>query len=39
MDKAYFITVTGLDHYYGKKPFEIGRAFKIIKEPDNEFDN
>lgn len=39
MDKAYFITVTGLDHYYGKKPFEIGRIFKIIKEPDNEFDN
>ena len=39
MDKAYFITVTGLDHYYGKKPFEIGRVFKIIKEPDNEFDN
>jgi hypothetical protein len=35
----YFITITGLNHYYDKKPFEIARILKIVKEPDNKFDN
>ena len=39
MEKAYYITLTGIEHYYGKKPFELGRVFKLIKEPDNEYDN
>ena len=39
MDKTYFVTITGLNHYYGAKPFEIGRIIKLIKEPDNEYDN
>ena len=39
MDKTYFVTITGLNHYYGAKPFEIGRVIKLIKEPDNEYDN
>lgn len=39
MQAARFITITGIDHYYGKKPFEIGRVFKIIKKPDNDYDN
>lgn len=39
MERTYFVTVTGLDHYYGKKPFEIGRIIRLIKEPDNEYDN
>lgn len=39
MQAARFITITGIDHYYGKKPFEVGRVFKIIKEPDNEYDD
>lgn len=39
MEKTYFVTITGLNHYYGKKPFEIGRVVKLIKEPDNEYDN
>ncbi len=34
-----FITITGINHYYGKKPFEIGRTVKLIKEPDNQYDN
>lgn len=38
MEKMYFITITGISHYYGKKPFEIGRVIKLIKEPDNEYD-
>ena len=37
MEKTYFVTITGLNHYYGKKPFEIGRIIKLIKEPDNEY--
>mgnify|MGYP003488829498 FL=1 len=39
MKETYFVTITGLDFYYGKKPFEIGRIIKLIKEPDNEHDN
>lgn len=38
MEKMYFVTITGISHYYGKKPFEIGRVIKLIKEPDNEYD-
>lgn len=39
MENTYFVTITGLNHYYGKKPFEIGRIIRLIKEPDNEYDN
>ena len=39
MEKTYFVTITGLNHYYETKPFEIGRIIKLIKEPDNEYDN
>ncbi len=38
MEKMYFVTITGISHYYGKKPFRIGSVFKLIKEPDNEYD-
>lgn len=38
MENTYFVTITGLNHYYGKKPYEIGRIIKLIKEPDNEYD-
>ena len=34
-----FITITGINHYFGKKPFEIGRILKLIKEPDDPYDN
>ena len=39
MYKNYFITITGLNHYYDKKPFEINRILKLVKEPKNEYDN
>lgn len=39
MEKNYFVTITGVNHYYGMKPFEVGRVIKLIKEPDNEFDS
>ncbi|MFC0905714.1 HIRAN domain-containing protein [Clostridium sp. MT-14] len=38
MEGNYFITITGLNHYYDKKPFEVGRILKIVKEPENEYD-
>lgn len=38
MVNGLFITIVGTNHYYGMKPFEIGRIFKLIKEPQNEFD-
>ena len=39
MEKAYFVTITGINNYYGKKPFEIGRIIRLVKEPDNPHDN
>lgn len=33
-----FITITGINHYYGAKPFEIGRVVRLVKEPKNEYD-
>ena len=38
MENYYFITITGVNHYYCKTPFEIDRVLKIAKEPNNEFD-
>lgn len=38
MGNDYFITITGTKHYYGMKPFEIGRIIKLVKEPHNEYD-
>lgn len=34
-----FVTITGIHHYYGDKPFEIGRVVRLVKEPDNKHDN
>ncbi len=33
-----FITVTGVNQYFGMKPFKIGKIFKIVKE-ENDFDD
>jgi hypothetical protein len=38
MKDKYYVTITGINHYYGKKPFEIGSVIQIIKEPDNIYD-
>ncbi len=38
MDTVHFITITGIDHYYGKTPFEIGRIARLSKEPENPHD-
>ena len=33
-----FVTIVGIDHYYGKKPFAVGDLVLLAKEPDNEND-
>ena len=35
----YFVTVTGLDHYYGKKPFKSGAILKLVKDKYNTHDS
>ena len=37
--KTSFITITGINHYYEQRPFEIGRVVKIVKEPENTHDS
>jgi hypothetical protein len=39
MEKGTFITLVGLKHYYGHKPYAVDRVVKIIKEPDNPHDS
>jgi hypothetical protein len=36
--KSLYITVTGLDHYLGTKPFRTGRVVKLIKDEGNAYD-
>lgn len=33
-----FITITGVNHYFGMKPFKVGKIFRIVKEDDNDYD-
>ncbi|NLY08827.1 MAG: HIRAN domain-containing protein [Tissierellia bacterium] len=37
--KLYFISITGLNHYYGINPFHVGDFFTLVKEPDNLYDH
>ncbi|MBR5536000.1 MAG: DNA-binding protein [Clostridia bacterium] len=39
MEKKMFVTITGIGHYYGEKPFEIGTVVRLRKEFDNEYDD
>ncbi|MDD7194167.1 MAG: hypothetical protein PUH33_06640 [Clostridiaceae bacterium] len=34
-----FITVTGVNHYFGMKPFKVGKIFKIVKDEENFHDD
>ena len=38
MKEPVFVTINCLNMFYGKKPFEVGRIVRLIKEPDNEYD-
>ncbi len=33
-----FITITGINHYYGQEAFKKGMKVTLVKEPDNEYD-
>lgn len=37
--KNTFVTITGISHYYGTKPFKIGNIFKLVKEENNPHDS
>ena len=37
--KNYYITITGMNHYYGLTPFSVGKVLKCYKEPSNPYDN
>ena len=32
--ESIFITIPGLDHYLGKKPFRVNRLIMLVKEPE-----
>ena len=34
-----FVTITGVNHYYGLKPFKVGGILKLQKEKSNDFDS
>ena len=37
--ESMFITITGVNHYFGMKPFKVGKIFRIVKEDENDFDS
>lgn len=37
--KELYVTVTGFSHYYGKKPFNVGKRLRCVKEKNNVHDN
>lgn len=39
MDHNLYVAITGLNHYYGKKPLAIGRVLRLCKEPNNAYDS
>ena len=36
--KQCYITITGLQHYFGHKPFSPGQSVRLVKEPKNQHD-
>ena len=39
MKNSVLVTITGLAHYYGTKPFKVGAVIKLKKEYDNKYDD
>lgn len=39
MKNSVLVTITGLTHYYGTKPFKVGAVIKLKKEYDNKYDD
>ena len=36
--ETMFVTITGVNHYYGMKPFKTGGIVKLVKDKNNHFD-
>ena len=36
--KEKYVTITGMNHYYGLTPFKIGKKFKCKKDKNNPYD-
>ena len=39
MKNSVLVTIAGLAHYYGTKPFKVGAVIKLKKEYDNKYDD
>lgn len=37
--KEQYITIVGFNHYYGARPFKVGKRIKCVKEPTNIYDS
>ncbi len=37
--KEQYITIVGFNHYYGARPFKVGKRIKCVKEPANLYDS
>lgn len=37
--KEKYITITGMNHYYGLRPFSVGKKIKCIKDKNNPYDS
>lgn len=37
-EKEQYVTITGMNHYYGLVPFKVGKKIKCTKEPKNPYD-
>ena len=38
-ENELYITITGLNHYFGMRPFKIGSLVTLVKEPGNDYDD
>lgn len=37
--KEKYITITGMNHYYGLRPFSVGKKIKCMKDKNNPYDS
>ena len=37
--KKMYVTITGMNHYYGLTPFSVGKKLKCVKDKKNPFDS
>lgn len=35
----FYVTITGIKHYFGKDAFQVGQTLFLFKEPNNKFDD